>query len=356
MSFEGKYRLLEPIPDLGRNPELEILGREISSGQPIVIHFLAGRQSAENQTLLLRARSLPPDHGSFVLETGVFQETPYIVTKVLPDNLPVRRWLAKVSAQAPGDTRLDELQSPGKFTAPGKRPEAPHPPSKASTPEPGEFTRMFQAAAEVRPANPEPPPVVEDIDATMQMPVADLKQSHDAPKPPPPPRTPVPPQPEPATTSEPGEFTRLFRTGLGSEMKTAPPPPPPVPSAPPLSAMPPPASEPGEFTRLFQAAQLKQPAPPNPEPAVASEGTPELLPTQAMHVDPKPASPPAPPPVAQAKVRPKIQPEVPARPTAKGDVKSPAPPPQPPQTIQPGEFTRLLSIAPAAPGDSGATA
>lgn len=163
MSFEQKFKLLEAIPDLNGTPDQELLGREIATGRPVVVHLLARPTGPEDESLVRHAKSLASEQKESVLEAGDFRGRPYVVTEVLPGNVRLRKWIAR--------------------TAPPPPPAAPEPPAKA---EPGEFTRLFQA-----PAAPPPQP------ASAAEPAKPVRH-------------------------EPGEFTKLFKAGSGSSPVASP--------------------------------------------------------------------------------------------------------------------------------------
>ncbi|MBV8818304.1 MAG: hypothetical protein JO022_08085, partial [Acidobacteriaceae bacterium] len=275
MSFETKYRLLEPLPDLSTHPELELLGREISSGQPVVVHLLSPLKP-EVKGLMLRARSLPPDYASLVLETGEYKDTPYVVTKILPDNLTLVAWLKKVSAQSPGDTRLDALHRPAVFKAQSPSPSAPPLPPNLDKAAPGEFTSMFQAKL------PEEQPT-----RTIEIPPELLQRIRSEPAEPPKPVQPAMKANVPPPAVEPGEFTRMFQAAQSPAIPVEPVPP--KPTIPPLPAQPaaPAQNQPGEFTRMFQAGKPAAP------PPVQNEPKPDPKPA-ALPNEPKPAAVPPP--------------------------------------------------------------
>ncbi len=295
MSFDRKYRLIEPIPELGG--ELGLLGREIASGQPVMVHFLSGGRSAENEELLRRASSA-------VLEAGDYQGTPYLVTRVLPDSMPLREWLDRVAPPVVAPA-ADVKIEPGEFTRMFQAPVAPRakpkPEAAPVSTEAGEFTRMFQApmAAQDKPAA-ELAPEKGEFTRMFQAPApasAEPKPNHAAPVPDPLEFTrtlevPVVPKarPEPETVApadapkqatagvrgifqapvvaevkpepEASEFTRMFQAPPPSKEKALdadatrifqPAPPPQAPAQSPLNA-----AAPGEFTRMFQSPAVSE--------------------------------------------------------------------------------------------------
>jgi len=200
MVFHEKYELLALR---GGDQEITLPGIEISSKRPVLVHLLAAGYTPENRELLRIIIELSAENQRRVLETGDHDGIPYVVTDILPESLSLRNW---VTAGA------------------------------AAKPEPGEFTRMFQAAAKPAQAKSEAG----------------------------------------AGESEPGEFTRLFRSPSGAATATPEPRPvaetlatPPAPEAPPAAPAVPRATEAAESTRLFQAP----PAPPAPDPMATGDFT-----------------------------------------------------------------------------------
>jgi hypothetical protein len=182
------------------------------------------------------------------------------------------------------------------------RPPDPPPPAASSPPqakpEPGEFTRMFQAPVAPSAAGPPPPAATA------------------------PPAAPAPSvKTPPAAAKEAGEFTRMFQAP--SVPGTTP-----VPAAPAPSAAPPRAnSEPGEFTRFFQT----------PSPA-----------------GPMPQSPAVQQPLAQSTGRPSYNPVSEFTRTFGKGTDAPPPPPTAAPQQEPGEFTRMFHSPVVAGSPAGA--
>ena len=317
MSFDQKYRLLEPLPDLNLKADIGLLGREIASGQPVVIHLLAGGHSLENEALQMRARQAPPEHKDAVLDIGDHKGTPYIVTRMLPGDVTVRRWLVGIAAKSPGDTRVDELQRGSIHKVP-----------EVAKAEPGEFTRLLEKGLPTppKPAAAESPA---DLTKTMQIPSMWKKEEK--------------PSAASQQTGQPGEFTSLFQAPIQTK---------PVPAAPPAGkpAPAPAANQPEEFTSLFQAPIQTKPVPvappaakPAPAPAADQPGEFTSLFQTPVQTKPSPTTQDVPPVTAtavpaeftklfQAPIETKPMPVAPS-------VAKPSPPPV---AEQPGEFTKLF--------------
>ena len=142
-------------------------------------------------------RHLPPDKQTVLIETGEHEGTPYIVTNEWPAALSFRAWVAGASVRQPSAPPSDRLMTAGTWRVPTSefrgRAEMRTPPP-AGTPEAKElesFTKMFSVPA------PEQPPV------------------------PPKPEPQEPHAPEPPKHA-PGEFTRMFATGVSPEQPRAP--------------------------------------------------------------------------------------------------------------------------------------
>ncbi|MGB7760987.1 MAG: hypothetical protein WBL61_14225, partial [Bryobacteraceae bacterium] len=165
MDFEQKYELIEPLP--GEGPR-SFRARQKGLGRDVTVHFLVGGQTPENQALLARLRTLPPNSLARLIEVGNNNGVLYVVT-VAPPFQHLVEWLkdqepAPVAA-APSTARAGMWKVPAMSppaAAPPPTPPAAHQPPAPSAAEPGEFTRLFQTvpAPAVAPAPPAPPPVV----------------------------------------------------------------------------------------------------------------------------------------------------------------------------------------------------
>ena len=67
MDFEQKYELIEPLP--GEGPR-SFRARQKGLGRDVTVHFLVGGQTPENQALLARLRTLPPNSLARLIEVG----------------------------------------------------------------------------------------------------------------------------------------------------------------------------------------------------------------------------------------------------------------------------------------------
>jgi len=423
MSFEQNYRLLEAIPEFPLASDRELLAREIASGRPVFVHLLAGGQSLQNEDLARRARTLRPEDGAYILEAGYLHACPYVVTQVLPQGLSLRNWVDSVAPveKAPEEfTRFFGIPVPKASqppapprpspTAPlpdlqarqGIQAGAPPPPGPAAA-DAGEFTRLFQAPLEEKPAPPpaSPPPVPEPpAEPTAVAPdaaSADKAEAGAAPDAPPAPPLVTPAGDQPQG----GEFTRLFQLPMepaapsarpaaaqpsgvsqpqressgfthffeGRQEAVKPPlpaPSAPVPSTPPQSldanqvtqaasgqAQPAVPSEPGELKRAFEtpagakgtAPQIPQVQPPPPVQRPPSEPrpvTPDRPPAAASGSEPGAAAPPS-----QTAPREPVPPAI-AIPPVPREVAGPRPPSQP-KPAPPAE-PALRVAPPRAPG------
>jgi hypothetical protein len=190
----NKYQLSEAFQSVAG--EVAIPGTEISSGRAVVLHLLVGADSADNLRVLRSATDLSGEHRRRVLETGIREGVPFVVTAALPGGSSLRDWLTWIAGELtierpttalntsirdpgldkpqasksghvakadrefrqlpaqPSDTQLttnvSETTSAGALGSPpaplvqATIPPAPTPPvSPARTPEPGEFTRFI---------------------------------------------------------------------------------------------------------------------------------------------------------------------------------------------------------------------
>ena len=205
MVFHDKFELLALH---NGDREIALAGREILSGQPVVVHLLPAGQKTAVQDLL---RRIPAAEQRLVLDSGDHEGIPYVVTAVLPGNAGLENWIASLAPtpapSAPGG-------QPGEFTslfiAP---PQSSKPVPVAPQPGPGEFTRLFAAPREELSAAPPP-------------------------------------------STKPGAFTRM----LEAEHPASQPP------AATSEAIPAPQNGPSEFTRMFAAPAPPAAIKPNPQP------------------------------------------------------------------------------------------
>jgi hypothetical protein len=231
MRFQDRFEL--PTAIRARDNEIAMTGTEISSGRPVTIHLLLERQSAETAGLLRDIAGLSSDRRQHILDQGDFEGIPYVITYPLPANISLRAW-----ASTPEPQRSNEVLRPAGY----------------KTPEPGEFTRLFQArsfepllqtsgtssgpsSAPATPASPpaEPAPKPGEFTALLGS-FSVQKENFRAPAG----QTPQPlTEKPPAPLNEPGEFTRMMRSPLAPEGDAA-------------QARPVMKPAPGEFTRLVQ--------------------------------------------------------------------------------------------------------
>jgi hypothetical protein len=299
VSLNQKYDLRTPVPGLADASDRSVECVQISSGRPVTIHLLAGGHSAENEALLGEIEGLPPQYRVCFLEIGDHNGVPYVVTDGLAGNPPFRSWFASLKAllRTPEPAEPQDLRKARAWKIPAlasseTRDESPGVPKPGhlapevvreekvtaqtgSQPSPGEFTRLFQAAAPpaeaVSPSSGPVSPQVALLEAKVvfQQPVQPPAQPSVSASP----GAALVDAPVSASkpASEPGEFTRMFAA-----------PSPPPGSPPPRSEPLPPTAQgkmsepakPGEFTQMFSsnAAGAGNSFPRDPElPAKASQ-------------------------------------------------------------------------------------
>ncbi len=276
MIFHDRFELLALR---GGDREIALPGREISSGRDVLVHLLSSGYSPENRELLAIIDGLSPEHRRRVLEKGDHEGIPYVVTETLPANVTLREWLSAAKAATPlprqtkRPSRSGEWQIPPEKEAPPKTVPASAPPAA----QPGEFTRLFQAVKEPAPSGGLPKTPDEEPTATLTLPTL----AHEAPAAPAAPARPEPGEftrmmqaaapPKAATpaekpTSAPaeaeaGELTRMLRAA-GQPAAAPAIHHPPHPRRPWHTAQP----EPGELTRMLRAAGQPAATPAVPPP------------------------------------------------------------------------------------------
>jgi hypothetical protein len=348
MDVNREYELLEAIPGAGPR---SFRARRNSSGQEVTLHLLPGGKTPENESVMMRLRKLPPLSQAKLVQIGEDQGSNVVVTAA-PPHLHLLEWLAAEERGAqpePGEfTRL--FQAPPRAPVNEPPPKPTEAPSRQAGPAPksgeraGEFTRMFQTSAAKPPERPKEPstPTKEPGEFTR------LFQS----------QVPAPKEPEPKESSAapaPGEFTKFFR---GSPPEGAPAPafPPatlrPAAPPPPAPAPPPADDQGGEFTRIFgrpglepkapstAETPLSAPPPPPPLPAPQTPGPSEYTQLIRPRSIPTPPANQAPPPAAvSAPQTPAVSVPQPAMPVV----------PQPPVPATPQAPVPKLQPAAAAP-------
>jgi hypothetical protein len=290
MDFREKYSLIDPVPGEGTN---SYQARQTSTGREVTVHVLVGGETPENESLLQRLRSLPPEAMAKLIEVGDTEGAKFVVT-VAPPYLHLNAWLEEQEhdrppASVPG-TRAGIWKVPVMRAAPVAEPE-PSAPLAPVAHEPGEFTKMFRTGAvaseaaaapavELQSAPAAPPPLADQPGEFTRMFLAAGVEPQPPAGPTAMPATSATSEAPPPAAAEPGEFTRLFQA--------------PVPSpAPPASPVPAPSSAaPGEFTSLFQSPLPQAPAPdkwPAAQPKVSEPG-------EFTRMFQSPAAPPRPVP------------------------------------------------------------
>jgi hypothetical protein len=318
MRFQERFDLPNAIH--ARDNEVAIPGTDVSSGRPVTVHLLLGRESVETGELLRNVSGLSPERRQQVLDEGNYEGIPYVVTYPLPGNASLRAWVSTPDVQRPTQVLR---------------------PAGYKTPEPGEFTRLFQARsfeplpeADVETTSPVSAPAPSEAVRKMGEFTALLnsfspqKEGRKAPAAEPMPhvveKPPVPP-------SEPGEFTRMMRSPLAPETDAA-------------AAKPARSSTPGEFTRLVQGdlgvdVKGRRDPVPHYEPATpAGEFTRMLEKEESASND------------LFSRVTPPSSP-LPSNGFATGAFSSHVVPPAPAPPAGPSEFTRVISspVVPPAP-------
>jgi hypothetical protein len=374
MSLHDAYRLLEPIPDPVPVPEAALLARESASGLPVVVHLLPKNVPGLTDPVLAKLRNLPLPHARQILDIGEHGENSYVVSHVLPGNLPLARWLESIGF--PVEPAAVKQAEPGEFTRLFAEPLGGHPAPSAPQPGSGEFTRTIgQPVEAVAPAptaarvpehastHAEPPaatpgeftrmfaqpvePVASGITladargSEGSVPRRDRKEALAKPEPT------IQPERHAAPPAAPGEFTRMFAqpvetvaSGItladarGSEES--------VPSRDREEALakPEPTTAPGEFTRMF--AQPVEPVPPAPTATKVPEPVPSPPPAQFKRV---PVQPIAAEPSKGEFTRIFVQPleDAAHEVSTKTAPVGPKPPSgDPPPSV--GEFTRLFQV------------
>jgi hypothetical protein len=374
MSLHDAYRLLEPIPDPVPVPEAALLARESASGLPVVVHLLPKHVPGLTDPVLAKLRNLPLPHARQILDIGEHGENSYVVSHVLPGNLPLARWLESIGF--PVEPAAVKQAEPGEFTRLFAEPLGGHPAPSAPQPGSGEFTRTIgQPVEAVAPAptaarvpehastHAEPPaatpgeftrmfaqpvePVASGITladargSEGSVPRRDRKEALAKPEPT------IQPERHAAPPAAPGEFTRMFAQPVetvasgttladarGSEES--------VPSRDREEALakPEPTTAPGEFTRMF--AQPVEPVPPAPTATKVPEPVPSPPPAQFKRV---PVQPIAAEPSKGEFTRIFVQPleDAAHEVSTKTAPVGPKPPSgDPPPSV--GEFTRLFQV------------
>jgi len=357
MRFQDRFEL--PTAIRARDNEIAMTATETSSGRPVTIHLLLERQSAETAGLLRDIAGLSADRRQHILDEGDFEGIPYIITYPLPANISLRAWASTPEPQRPTDVLRPagyKTPEPGEFTrlfqarsfepllqtkapssgsgdGPSNAPAAPATPAGEPAPKPGEFTALLSSFSAHKenfkaPAAQAPPPPTKKPPTPPKEPGEFTRMM----------RSPLTPQEnaaeaKPVMKPAPGEFTRLVQRDQGLDNSVAPAPVPPRQ----------PVQPPSEFTRMLQKGEprsddLFSSARPRPSP-VSSDG----LATGAFASQASPVSPATPAPSAGTGEFTRII-STPAPPTpAAGPVaSSAAPPAQTTVTKRPTSYTPLI--------------
>jgi hypothetical protein len=361
MFFFDKLQLLELL----RQDDVKTYrAADKATGQDYLLHWLPPDNSPQLARVMSLLDGLDEDARRLIIEVGRRYGRAYLITQNPPTFIGLEPWLHAVKDFL-GTTSLEKKGTwkiPAEFIDPKS--------SAADGPavgEPGEFTRLMQAAPAAEPVQQEPviapanPPQAGDFTLLMRQasPVSppsmpgqrelvpvppqsgDFTRYMRQVQPPPPPAEAAAPageftrlmqakpahapaQPErvmrPVPRQEAGEFTRLFAPPAASDNNDR------TPRQPAGGGLPEQA-QPGEFTRLFRLPTT-QPTPLSPRDSSSSQG--------AAQVFDRPSVPPAP------VVRPA---EAPGEYTRMFGTSADAPPAAAPGAAppaQPGEFTRLF--------------
>ncbi len=324
MLIGGKYEVTGPETEADGWRTSE--ARDVTNGRVVRVHRLAalapGSPQPSREDLARRC--------GHVIDTCTSEGVEYVVTEELLPATGTDRF-----------TRVGAWRVPASFSA---KPAPPAPPPESGisgmfesppTSAPGSFTRMFQPADDVLPpvaqassaSEVAPPPGPADDVLPPVAPAApepgEFTRMFQAQAPP----QAVPASPVNPPASAPGEFTRMFRANSGGA-------PPSPPAAPPAPAAPAPGTE-GEFTKFFHSPLQESTAGPapvyTPEPAPAAPQPGEYT---RLFRSPAPAAP------------------EPARSGATGAflaTSAPAPAAAPPVADGPSDFTRMIQSSPPPP-------
>src|SRR5690606_213154 len=160
--FRAKYQLINQVTD---DDGVRTFHAVASTGAAVMVHFLDG-DAAQGDAVRAQLQALAPDARKRVMDTGEVDGTRFLVTGFILDFVSLARWLAENraadAAPAAGGEAGTPAAAPAAHGAPepptaARTPPAPDPtPGAASTPaEPGEFTRLFRAAEATGAAAPE---------------------------------------------------------------------------------------------------------------------------------------------------------------------------------------------------------
>jgi hypothetical protein len=115
--------------------------REISTARPVQVHVFAMASAEDSMALLARINRLPDAERRRVIDRGVSQGKPYVVTDRLAGFASLREWLeAKASQQSPAAPSIDE-QFFQLFDS-----DVPEPPVEAVQPPKSGFTPLVAMA------------------------------------------------------------------------------------------------------------------------------------------------------------------------------------------------------------------
>lgn len=268
MGFERNFRALEEIPAAAEGLDHAVLGREIATNRPVMIHFPAEQPGQSHNSILRQVLSLGPEYSHYVLEAGSSGGRSYIVTRLLPENASLRQWIGIAAAASTDSSQPERPESrrpkePGEFTRVFVDPSAVNPVEPVRNEEAGEFTRTFLSSGSTTDAMPVrsegpgeftqlfgPSASARNVALTQPPTASALPQTV---------TTPV------RSGEQPGEFTKVFGpadSGHNAEGTK---------SAPLQATTVPPAAQPGEFTQQFG-----MPPVPNRQAAAASAGSPPI--------------------------------------------------------------------------------
>jgi hypothetical protein len=148
MAVNSKYQLSEGFQS--RDGELAIPGTEIATGRAVVVHLLVAGDSSYNRQLVESLAQLPEQHKSEVIETGMQDGVPFVVTTSMAGNPSVKTWLISIQRKL-----QDKPTSVLKAAIPVPDAERTNIADVEPRTEPGEFTRFFSQS----PSSGTPPSV-----------------------------------------------------------------------------------------------------------------------------------------------------------------------------------------------------
>ena len=219
MSLYEKIKLLDLLKD---GTVRSYCAFDPGSKRTVLLHWLPSAPGPERDSLFAFLDALPPAGRALILEAGIAEGRPYLITENPQTFTDLRDWLKQAAVQKSQGVN-DRLEQKGIWKIPSRQPQA----------ESLRVTKTIEYS-------------VPQLD---QAPVQQAPSCHA--------RDPMKPV-EPSPTSEPGEFTRMFlaSTPRAAGQSVQPEPVKPQITPPPLQ---PSTVPPGEFTSLFNAPRDQRP-------------------------------------------------------------------------------------------------